>query len=79
MKKPEICGSITQNDFSLIEAAEPMVDLFELRIDLVGEGWQEVVSRLRKPWIACNRRVEEGAKRDPMKKNVLQCCLKPSR
>lgn len=62
MKKPEICGSITRNDFSLIEAAEPLVDLFELRIDLVGDGWQEVAARLKKPWIACNRKAEEGGR-----------------
>jgi 3-dehydroquinate dehydratase type I len=34
--------------------------MFELRIDLVGDGWREVAGRLRKPWIACNRRQEEG-------------------
>jgi 3-dehydroquinate dehydratase type I len=39
-----------------------MVDLFELRIDMVGDGWREVAGRLPKPWIACNRMAEEGGK-----------------
>ena len=39
-----------------------MVDLYEARIDLIGDGWPEVVKQLRKPWIACNRSAEEGGK-----------------
>jgi 3-dehydroquinate dehydratase type I len=35
-------------------------DLFELRIDLVGPKWRDVVPLLKKPWIACNRRAAEG-------------------
>jgi 3-dehydroquinate dehydratase type I len=37
-----------------------MVDLFEVRIDLIGAGWREVAGRLKKPWLACNRRAEQG-------------------
>ena len=37
-----------------------MVDLFEVRIDLIGDGWQELVNHLEKPWIACNRIADEG-------------------
>ena len=33
-----------------------------MRIDLVGEGWRELVGYFSKPWIACNRRAEEGGK-----------------
>jgi 3-dehydroquinate dehydratase-1 len=33
-----------------------------VRIDLVGSGWREVAAGLKKPWIACNRRAEEGGK-----------------
>jgi 3-dehydroquinate dehydratase type I len=45
-----------------IKRVESLVDLFEVRIDLIGRGWREVAGRLQKPWIACNRRVEEGGK-----------------
>jgi 3-dehydroquinate dehydratase type I len=29
---------------------------------MIGPGWREVVRNLRKPWLACNRRSEEGGK-----------------
>jgi 3-dehydroquinate dehydratase type I len=45
-----------------VAGIEPLADLFEVRIDLIGEGWREVAGRLGKPWIACNRRKEEGGK-----------------
>jgi 3-dehydroquinate dehydratase type I len=47
---------------AVIEKVGPVVDFFELRIDLVGDGWREVARCLPGPWIACNRRVEEGGK-----------------
>ena len=62
MKKPRICGVITNNDLKAIKEAEPFVDLFEVRIDLIGDGWQELVRQIDKPWIACNRIAEEGGK-----------------
>jgi 3-dehydroquinate dehydratase type I len=37
-----------------------MVDLFEVRIDLIGDDWQGVAKELSKPWIACNRSAAEG-------------------
>ena len=60
--KPGICVSIVDNDLSAIKKVEPLVDFFEVRIDLIGRGWREVAGRLKKPWIACNRRAEEGGK-----------------
>jgi len=39
-----------------------LVDLFEVRIDLIGDDWQEIVGQLGKPWIACNRSAAEGGK-----------------
>lgn len=60
MKRPRICAVITNNDLRAIEAAAPFVELFEVRIDLIGDGWQELVRHLGRPWIACNRRAEEG-------------------
>ena len=62
MKKPRICAVITSKDLATIKEIEPLVDLFEVRIDLIGEGWQELIKQLNKPWIACNRRADEGGK-----------------
>jgi len=60
MKKPRICASIVSNDLKTIKSVEPLVDLFEVRIDLIGGGWQQLVQQLTKPWIACNRSAGEG-------------------
>jgi len=60
MKKPRICATITSNDRKAVKKVEPLVDLFEVRIDLIGDQWQEVVSQFQKPWIACNRSASEG-------------------
>jgi 3-dehydroquinate dehydratase type I len=45
-----------------LKGIEPLVDLFEVRIDLIGKDWQKVAASLNKPWIACNRRADEGGK-----------------
>ncbi len=60
MKKPRICATIVSNDRKAVKKVEPLVDLFEVRIDLIGDQWQEVVSQFQKPWIACNRSTSEG-------------------
>jgi 3-dehydroquinate dehydratase I len=65
MKKPRICVTIVNNNLEAIKEIEPEVSLFEVRLDLVGPGWPELVKYLRKPWIACNRSPEEGGKGDP--------------
>jgi 3-dehydroquinate dehydratase-1 len=62
MKRPRICAVIVNKDLAAIQAIESVVELFEVRIDLIGDGWQELVKQLRKPWIACNRSAEEGGK-----------------
>lgn len=62
MKRPRICAVIVNKDLEAIKAIEPLVELFEVRIDLIGGGWQELAKQLNKPWIACNRRAEEGGK-----------------
>ena len=62
MKKPRICAVIVNNDLEAVREVEPFVDLFEVRIDLIGDGWQELVKQFKKPWIACNRRVDEGGR-----------------
>ena len=58
--KPRICVSITDRDPAAVEKVAPLADLFEVRIDLIGGGWREVAGRLKKPWLACNRRAEQG-------------------
>ena len=62
MKKPRICAVIVSNDLEAVRQVEPFVDLFEVRIDLIGDGWQELVKQFKKPWIGCNRRVDEGGR-----------------
>jgi len=62
MKRPRICAVIVNKDLAAIRAIEPFVELFEVRIDLIGDGWQEMVKQLHKPWIASNRCAEEGGK-----------------
>jgi len=58
--RPRICASIIDTEVTSIQKVEPFIDFFEVRIDLIGDGWRELTKRLRKPWIACNRRAEEG-------------------
>lgn len=58
--KPKICAAITNKDLKAIGEVAPLVDLFELRIDLVGAGWPELAPKLKKPWIACARSKAEG-------------------
>jgi len=58
--KPLMCASIVNDDIESIKKVEPLVDLYELRIDLIGGGWQGITEHLDKPWIACNRGAEEG-------------------
>ncbi len=55
--KPLICLSVTKpSDLKLANLA----DLIEVRIDLIGEKWSDLIQRLEKPWIACNRPRWEG-------------------
>lgn len=60
MKKPKICAVIVDKNLAAAREIEEFADLFEVRIDMIGDGWQEVVKQLNKPWIACNRSRMEG-------------------
>ena len=60
MKRSSICAVIVNNDLEAVRRVEPLVELFEVRIDLIGDGWRELVRHLKKPWIACNRSADEG-------------------
>ncbi|MBA7641812.1 3-dehydroquinate dehydratase [subsurface metagenome] len=62
MKRPRICAVIVSKDLEAIKAIEPFIDLFEVRIDLIGDDWPGLVKQLNKPWIACNRIAGEGGK-----------------
>ena len=60
MKRPRICAVITDPDIKAVKDLEPQVDLFEMRIDIIGERWLDIARELKKPWIACNRLIDEG-------------------
>lgn len=60
MINPKICTVITTKDEKDIAAATPLTDFFEVRIDLIGRGWQKLAKSLTKPWIATNRPQQEG-------------------
>lgn len=62
MSSPRLCAAVTNKDTKAIKKVAPLVDLFEVRIDLIGRGWQDVAAGLSKPWIACNRKKEEGGR-----------------
>jgi 3-dehydroquinate dehydratase type I len=59
-----ICASIINKDTTetKILAVAPLVELFEVRIDLLGSNWPYIARQLSKPWIACNRHREEGGR-----------------
>jgi len=59
---PRICGSIANDNLQTILNSERFVDYFELRLDLIGHGWEKVAGYLNKPWVACNRSQIEGAR-----------------
>jgi 3-dehydroquinate dehydratase-1 len=62
MNKPKICCVIRASDTAKIAEIVNMVDLFEVRIDLIGNQWTDVVKHLKRPWIACNRSINDGGK-----------------
>lgn len=58
MVKPLVCVPLTKVE-DLSKVYEYDVDLVEVRIDMLGSSWYDVVSDLKVPWIACNRRSDE--------------------
>ncbi len=62
MARTKICAVIVSSDLKVLGEIEELIDLFEVRLDLIGSDWPEVVSHLNKPWIATNRMPEEGGK-----------------
>jgi 3-dehydroquinate dehydratase-1 len=59
---PRICAAVVNDDLKALDGVMPLADLFEVRIDLIGKNWRKVAEYLKKPWIACNRRADEGGK-----------------
>ena len=76
MKRPRICAVIVNNDLEAVREVKPFVDLYEVRIDLIGDSWQELVKQLNKPWIACNRSPDEGGKGDKGETRRIEELLK---
>jgi 3-dehydroquinate dehydratase I len=62
MIKPKICAVIIDQDAGKLESIDRHVDLFEVRIDLIGEGWVDVAMGLGRPWIAASRKQIDGGK-----------------
>jgi 3-dehydroquinate dehydratase-1 len=58
--RPRLCVALTHDDTETAASVAPLTDFYEVRIDLIGPDWREVARRLEKPWIATNRRREEG-------------------
>jgi 3-dehydroquinate dehydratase-1 len=58
--RPRICAVIVNSELEAVKRVEPLIDLFEVRLDLIGSGWQQLVRNLEKTWIACNRSSVEG-------------------
>jgi 3-dehydroquinate dehydratase type I len=62
MTKPRIAVALTDNSLEALKGIEPLVDFWEVRMDLIGPGWSGLVRDLAKPWVACNRSSSEGGK-----------------
>ncbi|UCC17388.1 MAG: type I 3-dehydroquinate dehydratase [Dehalococcoidales bacterium] len=62
MNRPKLCAAIINDDLKKIREVEPLIDLFEVRIDLIGDSWEKVAKTVKKPWIATNRTIEEGGR-----------------
>jgi 3-dehydroquinate dehydratase type I len=61
-ERPKICAVIVSEDFTVPPDVLPLVDLFEVRIDLIGAAWKEAIKKLNHPWLATNRTPVEGGR-----------------
>jgi len=55
-----ICAVITTHEAAATPELWAGADLVEIRIDLIGHGWDKSIRSLKKPWIATNRLKAEG-------------------
>jgi len=60
MNPPRICAVITTPEAANTPESWAGADLVEIRIDMIGKGWENTVRALKKPWIATNRLKAEG-------------------
>jgi 3-dehydroquinate dehydratase type I len=60
MTKARIAVALTGNNVDAVKGIEPIIDFWEVRMDLIGPGWIGFVKNLTKPWVACNRSASEG-------------------
>jgi 3-dehydroquinate dehydratase-1 len=60
--QPKICVALVNDDITALNSIAPLADMFEVRIDLIGSEWRRVAAQLKKPWIACARRADEGGR-----------------
>lgn len=74
--RTKICGVITEPDEAAIRAAAPLVDYFEVRIDLIGADWPAIAENLIRPWIATNRLPAQGGKWNGSENSRLEELLK---
>jgi 3-dehydroquinate dehydratase type I len=59
MLKPKLCAVLTNTDAQNVKVANK-ADIIEIRIDMVGSSWPNLLKVLKRPWIACNRLKDEG-------------------
>jgi 3-dehydroquinate dehydratase I len=62
MSHADICAVLVTGDPAAAERVADLVELFEVRLDLIGAGWSDLVPHLKKPWIATNRPRREGGR-----------------
>jgi 3-dehydroquinate dehydratase I len=65
MTDTRIAVPLLNANLEWVKTVEPEVDFWEVRMDLIGPLWPAVAGALHKPWIACNRRPQEGGKGQP--------------
>ena len=51
--RPRICAAIVSGDIEKVKKAQPYADLFEVRIDLIGNDWAETAQQIKTPWCWC--------------------------
>lgn len=76
MKRPKICAVIVSKDLRALRGFRRFIDLYEVRIDLIGDGWTELARKLKKPWIACNRIADEGGNWEKSEASRIEELLK---
>jgi 3-dehydroquinate dehydratase type I len=60
MTAPLICAVITTLETGPTPEAWTGADLLEIRIDMIGKGWEKAAHSANMPWIATNRLKAEG-------------------